>query len=235
MGETPVKKIGLVGGIGPASTIEYYRGLIQKCQNELGQNVYPEIVIDSVNMTKHDEALRMRNYQALSGYLLEHLLNLKAAGAEIAAITANAEHIVWELISDKTPIPTISIVDAVVNAMKEKKYKRVLILGTEYIMRSDLYKEALRKNEIMPIIPTNEDIVIIGNLIFPNLENGVVIEEDKVKLIQLAEKYVIREQADAILLGCTELPLAIKENDVRVPILNSTEIHINKIYDEAVS
>jgi len=229
-----VKKIGLVGGIGPASTVEYYLGLIQKCQNELGQIVYPEIVIDSVNMTKHDEALREKNYDKLCEYLLVSLSNLKAARAEIAAITANTEHIVWEMIADKVPLPVINIVDAVVKSIREKKYKRVLVFGTEFTMKSGLYKSELLKSGILPIIPTNEDIEHIGKLIYPNLENGIVVEEDKAKLLELAEKYIARENADALLLGCTELPLAIKETDVNVPLLNSTEIHINEIYYEAI-
>ena len=130
-----MKKIGLVGGIGPASTVEYYQGLIEKCQNELGKDVYPEIVIDSVNMAKHDAAIREKKYEQLSEYLLESLYDLKAAGAEIAAITANTEHIVWDMICGKAPIPVISIVETVVNVIRERKLKRVLVFGTEYTLR----------------------------------------------------------------------------------------------------
>lgn len=229
-----MKKIGLVGGIGPASTIEYYLGLIRKCQKELGKNVYPEIVIDSVNMTQHDEAFREKNYDKLCEYLIVSLSNLKAAGAEVAAITANTEHIVWDMICDKTPLPAINIVEAVVKTIKDRKFKRVLVFGTEFTLQSGLYETALLKNGIIPIIPANEDIMVIGKLIYPNLENGIVVKKDKARLIELAEKYIIRENADSLLLGCTELPLAIKENDVSVPILDSTEIHINEIYNKAL-
>lgn len=230
-----MKKIGLVGGVGPASTVEYYLGLIQKCQKELGMSVYPEIVIDSVNMTMHDKALREKNYDKLCEYLLASLSNLKAAGAEIAAITANTEHIVWDMLCDNMPLPVISIVDAAVHEMKDRKLERVLVFGTEFTLRSGLYEKALRSNDIYPIVPTEEDIAIIGNLIYPNLENGIVIAEDKRKLIELAEKYITTEKADALLLGCTELPLAIKENDVRVPVLDTTKIHINEIYNKALA
>ena len=228
-----MKKIGLVGGIGPASTIEYYTGLIQKCQKELGENVYPEIVIDSVNMTVHDEAFRRKDYDKLCEYLLESLSNLKAAGAEIAAITANTEHIVWDMLLDKIPLPVISIVEAVVNTIKVGKFKRVLVFGTEFTLQSGLYEKALQKEEIISIIPTDEDIALIGKLIYPNLENGIVVEADKKQLIDLAEKYIREKKADAMLLGCTELPLAIKEGDISVPILNTTKIHIDEIYCKA--
>ena len=105
-----MKKIGLVGGIGPASTVEYYLGLIQKSLNEQNNSIYPEIVIDSVNMLKHDVALENSDYSVLGEYLLSSLSNLKAAGAEIAAITANTEHIVWDRICNNFPLPVISIV-----------------------------------------------------------------------------------------------------------------------------
>ena len=115
-----MKKIGLVGGLGPASTIDYYTGLIDKTKREQGQTVYPEIVIDSVNMTLHDKALVEKDYYRLSEYLIESLENLKAAGAEIAAITANTEHIIWDMVCERFPLPVVSVVDATINEIKKK-------------------------------------------------------------------------------------------------------------------
>lgn len=157
-----MKKIGLVGGIGPASTVEYYRGLVKK---GLGQGIYPEFVIDSVNMLKHDMALQNNEYVKLCGYLLDSISNLKAAGARIAAITANTEHIVWNRICDKFPVPVISIVDTAVNEVKRQGYQRVLVFGTELTLQSGIYEKALEQNGIMPVIPSHEDISVIGNLI----------------------------------------------------------------------
>lgn len=228
-----MKKIGLVGGIGPASTVEYYLGLIEKCRKEQGEDTYPEIVIDSVNMVKHDATLKECNYDSLCDYLLLSISNLKAAGAEIAAITANSEHIIWDMACGHFQLPVISIVDATVKEIKRMEYKRVLVFGTTFTLYSGLYKNALESNGITAIIPSNRDISIIGDLIYPNLENGIVIPGDKRKLITLAEKYIAEEKADAMILGCTELPLAIRQEDIGIPILNTTEIHINEIYRKA--
>lgn len=229
-----MKKIGLVGGIGPASTVEYYLGIIEKCHKEQGKDIYPEIVIDSVNMLKHDVALREGDYAKLCDYLLLSILNLKAAGAEIAAITANSEHIIWDRICNNFQLPVISIVDATINEIKRRAFKRVLIFGTAITLRSGLYEKALTRNGIEAIVPSDKDISIIGDLIYPNLENGIVVPNDKRSLIALAEKYIAEEKADALILGCTELPLAIKQEDISVPILNTTQIHIDEIYRNAM-
>ncbi len=228
-----MKKIGLVGGIGPASTVEYYLGIIKKCRIEQRGNVYPEIVIDSVNMLQHDKALAENDYDKLAQYLLRSLSNLKAAGAELAAITANTEHIVWNMVHSKFPLPVISIVEATIREIKRKGFKNVLVFGTMFTLKSRLYENALNNQGITAIIPSGNDISTIDSLIYPNMENGIIIPADKQKLVKMAEKYISEKNADSILLGCTELPLAITYCDVSVPILNTTEIHINEIYRRA--
>lgn len=228
-----MKKIGLVGGIGPASTVEYYLGIIEKSRIEQGEDVYPEIVIDSVNMLQHDKALAEKDYDKLCDYLFRSLCNLKAAGAEIAVITANSEHIVWNMICDRLPLPVISIVDATVREIEQRGFKKVLVFGTMFTLKSGLYENALNQHGITGIIPSDSDALIIGSLIYPNMENGIVIPNDRRKLIEIAEKYISEEKVDSMLLGCTELPLAIKPYDVSVPVLNTTEIHIKEIYRSA--
>ncbi len=228
-----MKKIGLVGGIGPASTVEYYLGIIKKCRIEQRGNIYPEIVIDSVNMLSHDKVLAENDYDKLAQYLLRSLSNLKAAGAELAAITANTEHIVWNMVHSKFPLPVISIVEATIREIKRKGFKNVLVFGTMFTLKSRLYENALNNQGITAIIPSENDISTIDSLIYPNMENGIIIPADKQKLVKMAENYISEKDADSILLGCTELPLAITYCDVSVPILNTTEIHINEIYRKA--
>lgn len=228
-----MKKIGLVGGIGPASAVDYYLGLIERCRAEFGENVYPEIVIDSVSLTTTTDFLAQNDFDGNARLMLKSLAGLKAAGAEIAAITANTEHIVWDRISDKFQLPVVSIVEATAAEILRKGYRKVLILGTIFTMKSGLYEKPLAERGITPILPTDEDKEKIANLFFPNLENGIVVPEDKAKMLEIVGRYVREKGADAVLLGCTELPLMIKDGDLDVPLLNTTQIHINAIFDAA--
>lgn len=229
-----MKKIGLVGGLGPASTVDYYLGLVDRYRKEHGEDRYPELVIESVDMHRYIEAIGAGEYDKVSDFLVDSLSHLKAAGAELAAVTANTVHIVWDRVCDRFPLPVISIVDTAVCEIRRCGYERVLVFGTEFTMNSGLYEDSLTQNGIVPILPDDADKKRIGGLIYPNLENGIVIEEDRQKMIDLAEKYIKEYRADAMLLGCTEIPLAIKEGDVSVPTLNTTEIHVDAIYRKAM-
>ena len=225
-----MKKIGLVGGMGPVSTIDYYMDLIDMYREDLGLDEYPDIAIDSINMTKMLSALAVDDHATVCKMITSSIHNLKLAGAEIAAICSNTPHIVWDEMADTFELPTISIVDAAVDEMLRQGYQRVLIFGTVYTMQSGLYEKKLQDKGITPIIPSDDDKQRIGNIIFPKLEQGIVVPEDKTKMIALAEKYIKNQNADAMLLGCTEIPLMIKEGDVSVPIINTTTVHEKAIY-----
>ena len=152
------------------------------------------------------------------------------AGAQIAGICSNTPHIVWDRIKNSLELPTVSIVDAAINEMIHNGYQRVLIFGTVFTMKSSLYRDSLLERDITPVIPTDEDKEVIGGIIFPKLEQGIVDPIDKEKMICLAEKYIKEQKADAMLLGCTEIPLMIKEGDVSVPVINTTTVHEKAIF-----
>ena len=224
-----MKKVGIVGGLGPASTIDYYRGIIEGFRSVNGDDQYPEIVIDSINMAELVKHIEAQDYNSVAGQLLKSISNLERARADFAAIASNSPHIVWDLIKNKTPIPLISIIDATCDHIMSCNYQQVLIFATKFTMKNGLYSRALSGREIDWILPEEEDIEMLGDIIYPNLENGIVLETHKKKMIAIAEKYIERHKADSLLLGCTEIPLMIKPGDVSVPVINTTEIHIEKI------
>lgn len=224
-----MKKVGIVGGLGPASTIDYYRDIIDNYRKVYGDDVYPKIVIDSVNMKEITSRIEMKNYNEVADLILENIENLQKAGADFAVIASNSPHIAWNLMKDRVTIPVISIIDATCDYIVEQKYRKVLIFATKFTMKNGLYSNALNTRNIEWVLPSEGDIDILGDIIYPNLENGIVIEEDKQKMINIAEKYIQNNECDSILLGCTEIPLMIKENDVSVPVINTTKIHIESV------
>ena len=224
-------KLGIVGGLGPASTIDYYREIIESYRRVRGEDNYPEIVIDSVNMGELVMGIRQHDYEKVAGLLLSSISNLEKAGADFIAIASNSPHIVWDKIKDKTPVMLVSIIDAVCDYIIVHNFRRVLVFATEFTMKNGLYSNALSKRNVEYILPSDEDIKVLGSIIYPNLENGIVLKKDKEKMIAIAEKYIKLNTADSILLGCTEIPLMIKPADVSVPVINSTKIHIDKICD----
>lgn len=224
-----MKKIGIIGGLGPASTIDYYRDIVEEYRKAKGDDNYPKIVIDSINMGELVKDIELKDYNNVARQLLDSISNLERAGANLVAIASNSPHIAWELIESKAPIPLISIIDATCDYIVQQNYAKVLIFATKFTMQNGLYSNALAKRNIDFVLPTEEDIEILGGIIYPNLENGIVIARDKQKMISIAEKYIEQQSADSILLGCTEIPLMIKPNDVSVPVINTTKIHIEKI------
>lgn len=228
-----MKKIGLIGGIGPASTINYYWEINRLYHAEFGFDDYPEIVIDSIKMNSIVSALNENNVAEVQRILTKSVDSLRAAGAEIVAICSNTPHTILNKFNESFSLPLVSIVDANVAAIKQGNFKNILILGTLTTMRSRMYEHALQSANIHSITPSISDQKIIENIIFPHLENGIVLQEEKNTLIALIEKYIQQYQIDGVLLGCTELPLIIEDGDLSVPALNSTIIHSAAIYNNA--
>ncbi len=226
-----MKKAGIIGGVGPASTLDYYIGIIEGYRKIKGDAVYPLITIESIDMFAMIDALEQRDYDKMAAQLLNAAENLTNAGADFVAIASNTPHIIWDRLQGKTRVPLISIVEATSDAIVAHAYKKVLVLGTKFTMRSGLYEIPLRKCGIEAIAPEADDIERLGNIVYPNLENGIVIPEDKAEMIRISEAYIARCGIDAVVLGCTEIPLMIHEGDLSVPIIDTVKVHVDAIVE----
>ena len=226
-----MKKVGLVGGIGPASTLDYYSGIIHGIQAKTSHDTYPEIVINSINMTEMLSFFLTKDWDGLVHMLLTAMRNLANAGAELAAIASNTPHIVFDHLQKQSPLPLVSIVDATCQAAQSEGCKKAAVLGTYFTMSSGLYTEAFRKYGIDAAVPVESQLQTIHNIIFPKLEDGIVNPEDKRKMLAIANDLLAEHHAGALVLGCTELPLMIKDGDLDTLILNTTQIHIAAIVD----
>ena len=228
-----MKKLGLVGGIGPASTLEYYKIINEEYQRRFakqsksGEN--PPMVIDSLNLAVAYDLVEKKDWENFAKLFTDSINILHQAGADFAAIAANTAHIVFDEIQARSPIPVIGIVDETCKYTQMRGCKKVIIFGTGFTMSSGMYEKKLAKYDIEAISPNEADRQTIHNIIFPNLEAGIVLEHEKTVMQDIAEKMLAEHKADALLLGCTELPLMIKEGDLDTHLIDTTKIHIESI------
>lgn len=227
-------KVGIIGGLGYISTAEYYRKIIEKSMDYTKSNDYPELLITSLNMTDILDFIEREAYEQLAWYLYRCVQNLKKAGADFAIIASNTPHIVFDKLSRMSPIPLISIIDVTIDEITRCGYKNVLLTGTAFTMKNSFYKDSLESHGIKCTVPDNAEIDAIHNTIFPELENGIVNEQKKADFIAVCEKYAA-SGVEAVILGCTELPLLLKDGDISIPVINTMELHIEetvrKLYD----
>lgn len=220
------KKVGIIGGLGYASTLEYYRRIVEESLQYTKSDEYPELIIISLNMTEILALIEKQLFEQLTLRLCKAVQELKNAGADFAVIASNTPHIVFDRLSEISLLPLISIVNVAVDAAVRCGYKNVLLTGTASTMRNDFYKSSFESHGIKCTVPDDSDIEIINGIIFPDLENRVIKPEHKQKFIALCEKY-IADGVEAVVLGCTELPLLIQSGDISVPIIDTMKLHID--------
>ncbi len=222
-----MKRIGLIGGTSPESTLYYYSKLVEESRRRFEINYYPEIVIFSLNFKKFRE---LPTWKDKKEYIMEGIRALETSGAEIIALTANTPHIIFDELQSLTDKKMVSIIDAVGNEAKRQNLKSLLLLGTKVTMTSGFYREKLENMGFIVLIPSEREMEEINRIIFEELATGSLKSKDF--LVSVVEKY--EDAVDGVILGCTELPLALYKEDASIPLLDSAEIHVRAILDEAL-
>lgn len=228
-----MKKIGLVGGTGPESTIMYYKELNSKIDEATECKEMPELSIESVNFRKAWGLVETKRNEELADYLSEKVNNLVKSGAEIIALTAATMHIVYEEVKSKTNISLVSIPEAVCNEVIRKGYKKVGLLGTIFTMEQVFMKKDLIQAGIDVIVPDKADREIIAKRIYEELEVGIVKESTLREFNEIINKMKKMYEIEAVILGCTELPLILNNENCVLPCLDSVAIHINELIELA--
>lgn len=224
-----MKKLGLVGGMGPESTIPYYHDIVYGVQEALGQSVFPELSIESVNVFDVLRLCGEQKYDELTEYLMNAINNLVKSGADFAALSANTPHIVFDRLKEKSQIPLISIVEATCEEAKHRELKKIGLLGTIFTMTGDFFKAPFLKSGIQVVIPSEKEMELINEKISTELELGIVKEETLLSFQQIISRMKDENGIEAIVLGCTELPLLLNDEVSPVPCLDTMQIHINSI------
>lgn len=230
-----MKKLGLVGGMGPESTIPYYHDIVYGVQEKVGSQFFPNLTIESVNVFDVLRLCGEKKYDELTAYLMQAIHNLAQSGADFAALSANTPHIVFDRLKAQSPIPLISIVEATCEEAKQQDLRKIGLLGTIFTMTGEFFKKPFYENEIEIITPSDFEMQFINDKISSELELGIV-KEDTLKEFQ---RIILRMKEEngiqAIVLGCTELPLLLNDAVSPVPCLDTMQIHISAIVDTIVS
>lgn len=222
-----MKRIGIIGGTTPESTIYYYRNFVEISREIFEKNFYPEIVIFSLNFKKFRE---LPDWTEKKEYIMEGIRALENAGAEIIALSANTPHIIFSELQKECKVKMVSIIDAVAEEAKRRNFKKLLLLGTKITMTSEFYISGLNSHCLEVVTPSPEEIDEVDRIIFEELSFGNVKSKDY--LVKLIESY--KSEVDAVILGCTELPIALRDEDTSVPLLDTARIHVKTLINEAL-
>jgi aspartate racemase len=225
-----MRKIGLIGGMGPESTVDYYNAIINAFKNKEGILSYPEMIIYSVTLSEFIALMKVKAYDAATDLLVLKLESLKAAGADFAAITANTPHMLFDQIKPRSPLPLISIVEVTCEETRKRGLKKPGLLGTGFTMNGTFYQDIFGKYQIPVVVPEPDDRIIINQKLFTEIELGIFKDETRSLLISLIQKMVKEQHIDSLILGCTEFPLILTEPVYAgIPMLNTTQIHVDAI------
>jgi len=223
-----MKKVGILGGLGPESTTAYYEYITREYYRRYNNYAYPEIIIYSLSFKEFIDT----GYEAAEK-IKAAIENLHRAGADFVVAACNSIHIVYEEVSKNIPIPWLSIIDATAEEIKKNDINKVGLLGTIFTMSKGFYKKGLSQHCIETIIPSIDDQKKINNIIYKELVLNELRDESRCIILEIIEK-LNRKGAQGIVLGCTELPFLIKQEDVNIKIFNTTIIHAQKALDFAL-
>lgn len=229
-----MKKLGLIGGTGPESTVPYYQGIVYGVQEKVGGKFFPNLTIESVNVFDVLQLCSEEKYDELTDYLMTAINNLVNSGADFVALSANTSHIVFDRLQEKSPVPLVSIVEATKDEALRLNKNKLGLFGTIFTMKGEFFKKPFIDSNIEIILPTEEEMEYINHKISTELELGIVKEETQRNFCEIIERMKNENGIEAIILGCTELPLILNDEVSPIQCLDTMKIHINTLIDMIV-
>src|SRR5213080_3660190 len=219
-----MKILGIIGGLGPESTVDYYQKIIALYRERTGNGSYPEFIINSINLRKGLDFMDANDLTGMADYLLEQIGKLARAGANFGLISANTPHIVFDEVASKSPIPLISIVEATCAAAKARKLKRLALFGTRFTMQATFYPKVFSREGIELVAPDSTDQDYIHDKYLNELVPGKFLPETRAGLLAIVDRMKAKSDIDGLILAGTELPLILRDPEHNgIPFLNTTE------------
>ncbi len=233
-----MKKLGLIGGTGYESTLVYYKTINQLVAKRTSGAAFPEIAIESVNLSKVLDLVGNKRYDELEDYLWQRIENLIHSGCDEIALTSITVHIVFDRLKKRMDnsarIPFEGMSAVACSEARQNGWRRALLLGTIFTMREDFFKKEFEKQGVEIVVPDAATMETIQGIIANELELGIVKPESQQRLLSIISAAKTEWQVDVVILGCTELPLALNSGITPIPCLDVMDVHINRLVEKIV-
>src|SRR6185503_1038296 len=227
-----MKTLGLIGGTGPESTIDYYR-LLTNLYREKADGASPHIIINSINLKQMNEWISAGELDKVTDELVKQFETLQRAGVDFAALTANTPHIVFDDLKQRVTLPLISIVEATCERAQLLGFKSVALFGTRYTMQAPFYPSVFSRTDIKLVTPNEEEQDYIHEKYFGELLKDKFLPETRARFLEIADTMRAREGIEALILGGTEIPLLLRaEEHNGIHFLDTTRIHVDRLITE---
>ncbi len=228
-----MKTIGLIGGMSWESSAEYYRIINEEVNRRLGGVHSAKVILYSFDFAEIEELQHRGEWEKLTQVMIDAARRLENAGAEVLLICTNTMHKMFDQVQENVEVSMIHIADATAEEIKNKGLKKVGLLGTKFTMEGDFYRKRFENHGIETVIPTEDEREIIHRIIYDELVVGIIRDESRKKYLEIIE-HLKQRGAEGVVLGCTEIPLLIKQEHVDIPVFDTTRIHALKAVDFAL-
>lgn len=230
------KTLGIIGGVGPESTVDYYRSIIRLYRERVGDDSYPQIILNSIDLKKEIEMVERNQLPELTTYLVAEIEKLARAGADFGLIASNTPHIVFDDVRARSRLPMISIVEAACDIATTRGFTRIAIFGTIFTMTGNFYAQVFARAGIELVLPQSSERHYIHDKYMNELVNGIFRAETHAGLLAVVDRMKAQEGIDSVILAGTELPLIVQEEAHNgIPFLNTTRIHVEAAVNQMLS
>jgi aspartate racemase len=231
-----MKTLGIIGGIGPESTIDYYRSIIKIYREQSPGGTYPSIIINSIDLKTLVGLIEANELEKVSDYLVAEFQRLAAGGAMFGILAANTPHIVFDEIRRRAPFPLISIVEATCRTAQTMGLNNLGLFGTRFTMHGSFYQSVFARSDIKIVSPNESEQAYIHERYMSELVNGIFLPETRERLLAIAVEMKMRDGIEGIILGGTELPLILRTPvEAGIAFLDTTQIHVKAAVEELLS
>lgn len=229
-----MKNIGVLGGMSSKSTIEYYRIFIEESEKLLGEKRNPEIIIYNLNFYEFYSYMKDNEYSEATELLSDKINKLDKAGADFALLASNTPHLLLDEIKKKVQLPLLDIVESTANEALREGYSKLGLIGTAFTTKKDFYKDGLMEKDLEVFTPNEDQIRFINKKIFDEFTEESPSEKTINKIKKIVSEMEEEKGIDAVILGCTELPLYLNDKNLGISTINTTSIHAKEAINKAI-